>query len=728
MDYHVGDYIYHSRFGVGRIREVIEADGSDLVIDYQQQHGLRVSVRLTENSTRAIKAEGFLALWSDDGESAIKLLEEDPARAVALALQDFTETRAQTEDLKEYFTPCFRNRDWTKWWKKTQQALKRAEYIDTSKSDEREYRLRQGVVSLAEEAFARFQRARFRANLEQAYEETKRVFNALKEGATLSDLHTDALKAFYTQVAGDASRDINTRLDALYRMEERKWLSREDAHTTIQHLVEGLKLYQLETFAQNRLLDYLLANADDSNLVPVLLTGLCANTNSLERVLDWVIKQGDPYLVVTSLRGVLSGNILPEPALGEFAALSTRLDKSVLLVQLLTASPDPLPELVSLYEKLAGRVGAARQIETEGKALIVALVRLGGVLFDRVQSCQPPIAPLLVAALITPRFSSEFILLILDARTKAQVSDAFSTQIENLALIHARSTSDPVLACLLKTEEGERVSQVVRLVERARQFGGQNEFVLEQIGTKVLALCREASDVELTQMISDLDALAHLSRASSWIHLLNNYRQRAYLVALEVLTPDISSASTGNVGVLDRALLNAIRDYMQRQLEDMRSEVAQHQKQLMERDHQATELATRLQETQSRMRELRQGYVQNPQQTRYEERFRILREFAATVAEFERFNSKPDRRSPDVDAILRRLNSLLAGQGVFPREDIGNLITFDPLYCQIVGQVTDEISSAEQVHVMERGYTIKDPQGMVRLLKPVLVQYPSTPK
>lgn len=724
MDFRVGDYISNPYYGVGLIKEIGEGDIPDVVIDFHREQNMSVSARLIETSSRRLSPDGFLALWFDDKAQADKLISEDPAKAVALALTDFVNTRAKTEELKSYFTPCIPESEWTKWWKKTQQAVKKAEYIDSSKSDDREYRLRQELISQAEEAFRRFQRTRNLGDLKRAYEDTKAIFNAIEKGASLSDLHVQDLKQFYTQVSNDASFDVGIRLDALFRLEERKWLTPEEAHNAQLALVQPAKLYRVETFTETRLLNFLFTNIDNADLYPTLLTGLCSSSTSMERVFDWITKRGDPSLVLAGLRVTLTENIPPELRPTDHKLLATRLDRASQLVELQTMSSESAEEMLVLYEKLVDSIGGAKQIEADTKILIVSAIHLGGVLFDRVVAIQSDLGTRVVAALVVPSFSSDFVFAVLDLRTKARTSEAFNAKLDGYALENSRSTNSSALTVLLPKANDDRVTAMGQLAEMAHRYGNNNEYLLSKIAERAYELCREASKEELMQVIPNLDSLVNMGMPTSSKNLLAEQRKRAYVFALQEYMPRASSPNASSIGVLDRFLALAIRDYMQEQQAEIRTQVAELKKLVTDQEQQAQELTARLAETQSRMKELGQSFVQNPQQMRYEERFRILQDIAASVAEFERFNSKPERKSPESDAFLRRMNSLLSAQGVFPRESIGNVIKYDSTFCQIISGVSSSGSSIDEVKVVERGYVIKDPQGTEHLLKPVLVRLP----
>lgn len=724
MDFQVGDYICSPYYGVGLIKEIGEGDIPDLVIDFHQEQNRTVSVRLIETSSRRLSPDGFLALWFDDKEQATKLIAEDPAKVVAFALVDFWSTRAKTEELKSYFAPCIPESEWTKWWKKAQTAVKKAEYIDSSKSDDREYRLRQEPISQAEEAFKRFQRTHKLGDLKRAYEDTKAIFNAIEKGASLSDLHAQDLQQFYTQVSNDVSFDVGTRLDALFRLEERKWLAPEEARTAQLALVQTAKLYRVETFTENRLLSFLFTNIDNTDLHPTLLTGLCASPGSMERVFDWIAKRGNPELILSGVRVALTENLPPELRPTDHKIFAARLDRVSRLVELVTMSPKVSEEFLTLYEKLVDTIGGSKQIEADTKLLIVSVIYLGGILFDQVVAVQFDLGTRVVAALIAPSCSSEFILAVLDLRNKAKASESFNAKLEGYALEHSRSTNSSALAILLPRANEDRVAGMEQLAEIARQYGSNNEYLLSKIAERAYELCREADEEELLQVIPHLDSLVNQRMPASSKNLLGEQRKRAYVFALQEHMPKASSHDSQSIGVLDRSLALAIRDYMQEQQAEIRSQAAEFKKLASDQELQNQELTARLAETQSRMKELGQSFVQNPQQMRYEERFRILKDIATSVAEFERFNSKPERKSPEIDAFLRRMNSLLSAQGVSPRESIGNVIKYDSTFCQIISSANNPRLSIDEVKVVERGYVIKDPQGMEHILKPVLVRLP----
>ncbi len=721
VEFNVGDYLYHSTHGVGRVKQITGDKNPDLVIDYQKKPNYRVSARLVLAGCRRLTPDGFLALWYDDPTEAEVLLDKEPARVVAMALKDFEGARAKTEDLKAYLEAALGGRDWTKWWRKTQQALKRAEYIDTSKSDDREYRLRLESLSLAEEAFNRFQRIRYLGGRLQALEEARSVFNALRNSSELSPSHVDTLKDFYLQISVDQSLGASSRLDAIYRLGETGWLTKEDVRAAVQQLVaEGLRVYCLEDFAQNRLVDFLIQNADTSYFVPTLLTGLCASKNTMERVLDWIEKRGDSDLVIEALRAVLTENVPPHWPREDYPSLAARLNSTSILLRLMVGAPEPMPELLSSYAKLADRVGTAKLTPVEFGCITSALVRFGSMLFDRVQACCADLAPSVPDALVSDRLSSDFLLGVIGATSDPEVSRDFASGIERSALVRISST-DAILSRILTNTEGDRVQKLSLLTSWAREYAKQNPVLLNWVMMRAVDLCKGASVTDQVAMIDDLGVLSGISAASSWKRTVDSCLHQAFVNQFRRSIPPHSSCRTeGSTDVTDPLVAAAVDVICERtgSLEQMVSDL---RKQLEATRVRLTEMEAHLRDAQSRMGELKQGFVQDPQRLRYEERFRILREFACSVGEFER-HFAGDKRSRDMEGILRRLNSLLAAQGVLPRESIGNRITFDPTYCQFSDPTSAGAHGDEPVEVIERGYTIQDPQGHVRLLKPALVR------
>jgi molecular chaperone GrpE (heat shock protein) len=73
-----------------------------------------------------------------------------------------------------------------------------------------------------------------------------------------------------------------------------------------------------------------------------------------------------------------------------------------------------------------------------------------------------------------------------------------------------------------------------------------------------------------------------------------------------------------------------------------------------------------------------------------------------------------------LEAILKRLNNIIAGLQVSPMEAINTVVKYDSQKHRAID--SEHIEEGQPVIIFERGFLIRDNNGKLRLLKPAMVK------
>lgn len=713
----VGDYRFHKEFGVGVVRQV---NANDVVVAFERNPEFRTTVPLLKASTKPVDPNGFRALFYQDRAGAHTLIDENPVQVLTLVLRDFN-GRAKTEEIREYLAPYFQSRDWAKWWKSTQPLLKRAESIDSSRAEQREYRLRSDALSEAEEAYQKFERVRSKLEPTDIYPYAITVWNAYKDGASLLTDHRAALKAYFERCRDDLALAPAFRLDAFLRLDEIGWLDDQDRISAIRPLLaSGITLYDIDEFSENRVLELLLENSDDELARETLLTGLCSNPKTIDQVASWLMRLGDPVWLERGVATMLSKYLPPELADSRYDWLTHRFREGVRFLEALPSDAD-WNELADRFSAMLRGLSEAPSTGVDGKLNHDAFAAFSSALYRRVHPIAPELGQAVVNAFRLKEYRASFVRGLVLALEDVEIEPEFRDAVV-YALLSAREIAqDSILALLLDSSTGSPPKRAAELLAFYQSHARANPALLGPIAARIVGLAQRATTVELVEMLPVLESLSDLGEAQPWQAQINAFRERAYLHALDL----DSAGAQHSFGRLDSALLAAVQEFVREQLQDANSQIAQLQNAGQEQAAQLDSLAAKLVERESRVAELSSDYSRQINDLQDQERRRILLTVVTALAEFERFAAKQPKLAPEAVALLRRFESVLSGLGVSPMEPVGTEITFDPATCQLA-DITP-MTTPERVRVVERGYTIKNRRGETQVLKRSVVQAQNEP-
>ena len=733
IPYSVGDFIFHPIHGVGLIRHISDNENPDITIDFEKKPGLVLPRYLLDRNSDRLSPLGYRVLAYTDPIEAHRILTEDPVTVIELSLYDFPTQRAKTDELKDYLSPYLH--DWDAWWEIVQPKLKESSLIDTSRSKFREYGLHQEQHTRAEEAYRYFRKLQTRGtgeNLQlpgiyshkpgktEIYDQARRVLKEITVETQLSKEDSWDLRSFFIRWIADETNPIALRLDAIFRLSEIGWYNAIELSTNLHSLLnDQVRLYQLEIYTQNRLLEYLLSYAQNRVERRILCSGICGLDSSIQSVKKAALERADPEWIQELIIVGLTENLPPELLKDQLPLLGRRLEALSSLVKSLPVSYPKWSEIIEALNLLLNVLSLSKDPDTLRSLPYNSLMKFSIVILSRINEQQSDLQDQLLNTLSNPNLSSEIILGLLEAAGKLDSQKVIKKAISPRLISRLESQHSDLLNKLLGQTDTTKPGWEVELVDIARNHI-HNHFVVNRVGTRILELCRISPIDELVRILPSLEELENIPGDWDWRNGLNTFRQKAYQAVLQdpELVPDTEDGKKSPIW--DPAITSAFGEFLHQQTVHLQAVISSKEQLIGEANKQIQLQKKTIADQESIMRELRSGLGGDTQAARFDERRRVLRELATTLAEFERFTSRQGSVSSEMQAILRRLNNLLAAQQVIPLESIGTTLPYDPKAAKIIeGEIC---SPGDMVFVVERGYKLRDPKGAEWLLKQAIVQ------
>ena len=634
-----------------------------------------------------------------------------------MTLRDFAGGRAKTEDIKKYLG---RYITWDDWWEKAQSQIKSAPHIDTSRARTREYSLRREALSPAEEAYQNFRERRLLGDRTRAYSEARRALQLSTTGQYLGAEAKNRLLGFFEDLRTNPQQPIGQRLDLVFRLVEAHWLAEALGDVEIEQLLTpSLRLHDLDEYAQNRLLRLLERRVPSEAGLQLLVSGLAGAHSVVKSAKDRIIHLGEPRWIAAALQSGLTENLPEKPA--ESQTFAVRLQASFELANSLPATETDWPTVAGWFESLcahcAAKVASREQL---AKFYFSDVARLALALYSGAQAGQPDCGILVLGAGFNIQYGTSYLTgVFLAAQMDARVPPAFVEVIRGFLGQNAGLQHDALRAVLFRDDRLPADEQVRHLTNVACDWSS-HEANFDWAAGQVIELAKQMDPGRLIAVLPHLDRLSLVGHNRDWHSALEAQRERGYSFGLRELSSQFSTREAARLGNLDSTVLDAIRSFGRDQSAHLEEQLAKQQKQMTALEERCAILEADLVRRDTALSELKRGRARPDQEIQFEERTRLLRDLASSVAELERFSSRQVNPAPEAKAMLLRLGNLLRANGVEARGALGRQVAFDSAYFQIIGN--DPVATGEMVEVAETGYDIKDNQGVRRLLKPALVK------
>ncbi len=337
------------------------------------------------------------------------------------------------------------------------------------------------------------------------------------------------------------------------------------------------------------------------------------------------------------------------------------------------------------------------------------LMRFVGIVSDRVQGRTDETQTDLIEIFANPDLSSELVLGLLDGGKKAALPEKFRKEFESRLLERLQAQHFELAEKLLAFGDDDRAKWAAKIVGIAEK-NSQNSFIVDLVGEKLLTQCRSVAEDELIGLLPAIRRYLLLKKDWSAEPGLFDILSRGYFIILVQAGQKRDAQDKRFQAIINPALLEAVFRYQDHKSAGFREQL-HHRNESLERSKlEVNSLKKRISEQEAVMRELRSGMGGDTQMARFDERRKVMRDLAATVAEFERMFTRQERVPPEINAIMRRLNNILVNQQIIQFGVIGETIPFDPSQAKILDG--EPAQPEDSVQIVERGYKIsRSPRG-----------------
>ncbi len=150
----LGNYVYHRTRGVGRITKI---DSEQLLIDFSNNTNQSMSVQMAIHSLQPLQANHIWARHYENPKEIEEIFKEDTALFIESLLSSFNNKMTMLEIKNEVVGRLLKPEEWTKWWTKARNQIKKDPRYGFNPNKKDELLLRDIPMTLTEELSLNFQ-------------------------------------------------------------------------------------------------------------------------------------------------------------------------------------------------------------------------------------------------------------------------------------------------------------------------------------------------------------------------------------------------------------------------------------------------------------------------------------------------------------------------------------------------------------------------------------------
>lgn len=709
MEIKPGDFFYHIEYKTGQVISVSQDTPAVVEILFLNRPLAQLSSRLLEQSSTKVSAEGFRAFAYRDRDAAEKLILDSPVEVILLTLADFDQFYTKTEKIKDYLVPDFiKLLEWDTWWKTTQQLLKNDPRIDTTRSRTREYALAKEQYSRAETDYVRFHANRQLFSQGRLAELARSALKQQKEGHSLLLEHSVELTEYLNSIIFLDRYPINLRLETIFHMLEDRLINPEEYHSRLARLLSAdIRLYDLEIFAARGVIDELINGVLDEHELKILATGICADETISEKIIHWATQYHNVDFIAQLLLTAFRENLVPTGRETFYRRLKTRFETCYPLLDYLLDSQPDWPQIYESFRFVTRSLVAAKLEEIN--IVIPAFIKIAAELERRAPNIHVDLVNSFLDDLVGSELPIEFVLAVMDFSAKDPSAILLAEKINDYLWSNSEKRRDDFLIPLIGAIDDaplERIPQIVNIIEKYPY-----QRLIDRAADLICGYCQKVTAQEVLPLLSSLNYLHGIEGEFAWKEKLEYLRENAYLAMFQA-APSLNKDR-------DLSIIQAAKSYTKINNENLLAERDELQGTKTRLEGYIKDLQRQLEDNDIKIRELISIQRNDNEETRFEERIRILRVLADIASEFEAFTINHPGDHRELEALIKGILNILAKNKVQPMEEIGVQVVFSSAKHRMVDSTN--ITNGKIVTILERGFVIKDHKDQIRLLKPAMV-------
>lgn len=183
----INNYVYHRTWGIGLCREIKD---DRLIIDFKEKPGHQMTLQMALSCLQILPPDHIWLLKIKELDKLRDTIFNNPEEGLRILIKSKNNS-ATVKDFKEELTKgILTKREWTKWWSKAKNILKKNPYFGILPETNDVYFIRKKPISYDEDIYTKFKN-------EKSFDKRFEYFNELiTHGDVDSDYFEDMLKYF----------------------------------------------------------------------------------------------------------------------------------------------------------------------------------------------------------------------------------------------------------------------------------------------------------------------------------------------------------------------------------------------------------------------------------------------------------------------------------------------------------------------------------------------------
>lgn len=151
------NYVLHRNWGVGKIVS-ISSETDSIYVDFKDKENHKLSIQMAINSLKPLKKDHIWVQYYENPDEINALFQNDVAKFMVMLLTSQDDNKMVLSEIKTEVVEKFlkKSEDWSKWWTKAKQALKKDPFVGFNPKKKDEVIYRSKPITLSEELTEKF--------------------------------------------------------------------------------------------------------------------------------------------------------------------------------------------------------------------------------------------------------------------------------------------------------------------------------------------------------------------------------------------------------------------------------------------------------------------------------------------------------------------------------------------------------------------------------------------
>ncbi len=279
-----GNYVMHRSWGVGKIVSIAE-DGESIYVDFKDKKNHKLSIQMAISSLKPLRKDHIWVQYYENPESVREMFENDLASFIKSLLKSHNNLMSVADIKAELIGKFLTNEEWSKWWQKVKQVLKKDPYIGINPKKKDELVYHEQEITHSDELIAKFEATQDPSKkLEIALQVTKAPVEAKEAADYFNTKYNDE----------ERSKDNSRKIIAYLYLDELQACYTKEYHREKSENPEALPLLEVNRIIKPEEMRELISSMSKDELVQVFSS--MSQLEIKKRLVD-LIKSSHPQWV-----------------------------------------------------------------------------------------------------------------------------------------------------------------------------------------------------------------------------------------------------------------------------------------------------------------------------------------------------------------------------------------------------------------------------------------------